>query len=130
MIKKKTILTAVLLGMLVGGVGGYVMLSKAPVKVEDVKSVNIPISQLADDYAADEAKANEKYLNKAIVVSGTVTDVQTNQDGKALVILDDKVQCTMRDNATIATGSTITVKGFCTGNSLFGVLLSDGVIVE
>lgn len=124
------ILAVVLLGVLIGGVAGYVMWNKAPVKVEDIKGVSIPISQLADDYAADETKANEKYLNKAIVVSGTVTDVQTNQDGKILVILEDKVQCTMRDSATVSAGSTITVKGFCTGNSLFGVLLSDGVIVK
>ncbi|MCB0697173.1 MAG: hypothetical protein KDC07_07395 [Chitinophagaceae bacterium] len=72
-------------------------------------------------------------MNRAIVVTGTVSEMEENQDGKLVVILagDDPmatVQCTMRDKGINAeTGATMTVKGFCNGSSIFGVLLSDCV---
>lgn len=127
--KVKIVVVVFLIVALIGGVIGYRMWNKAPVKVESVEGVRVTVAQLSDEYTADEAKANEKYLNKALVVTGAVTEVQDNQDGKKLVIMEGQVQCTMRDmDTTPVVGQTITVKGFCTGSSLFGVMLSDCVV--
>lgn len=132
----KIIFTVVVVIAIIGGVVGYMMWNKPHRKVEDIKGEEVTVTELAGAFAADEAKANEKYLNKALTVKGTVTETQQNQDGGLMIVLagDDPmatVQCTMRDKDVKAgTGEAVTVKGFCTGSSLFGVLLSDCVMVK
>ena len=129
--KGRIILMIILLAILIAVPVIYTMYNKPPDKVEDIEGVKVSVAQLADAYAADEAKANETYLNKAVIVTGVVSEVQNNQDGKLLIVLEDKVQCTLREkDAKAQAGNTITVKAFCTGSSLFGVVLSDGIIVN
>lgn len=129
--KGRIILMMIILAVLIAAPIAYIMYNKAPDKVEDIEGVNVTVAGLADAYAADETKANAQYLNKAVVVTGKISEIQNNQDGNLLVILEDKIQCTMRDKDVKAdVGATVTVKAFCTGSSLFGVLLSDGVIVK
>ena len=104
------------------------------VKVEDTKGIAITAIALSKEYSANEKAADAKYLNKAIEVSGMVSEVEKNQDGGLMVILqtDDPmagVQCTMRDpGAAAAKGSQVTIKGFCSGNGITGVSLTDCVI--
>ncbi len=134
--KGKIILLVILAGALVGaGVGAY-MWNKPHEQIEDTKGIEMTVSELASAFSNDEAKANEKYLNQAITVKGTVTETQQNQDGGLVVILagDDAmatVQCTMRDkDITANVGDVMTIKGKCTGSSLFGVLLSGCIVVK
>lgn len=133
---KKSILLIVLIIIIVGGIVGYTMWNKEPEKIEDVDVAAINIEELTNAYEADETAANEKYLNKALKVTGIVSGTETNQDGKLLIILTgdnttSEVQCTMRDVEDKAEeGANITVKGFCSGSNMFGVLLTDCVIVE
>lgn len=134
--KWKIVLLVIVLGAIVGSVVAYRMWNKPHTMIEDVKTVTVTVSDITSAFEADEAKANETYLNKAITVTGSVSETEENQDGNLVVILagDDPmatVQCTMRDKGGDAViGSTVTVKGFCNGSSLFGVLLSDCVLVE
>ena len=129
--KGKIILIVAVLAAVVGGAVGYWMWNKPHTQVEDVKGTEVSVAELTNAFAADEVKANETYLNKAIVVKGAVTEIQDNQDGNLLVILEGSVQCTMRDKGVKAeVGKIVTVKGFCTGSSLFGVLLSNCIIKE
>lgn len=134
--KGKIILIVLLVAVLAGVAVGLYMWNKPHEQIEDAQGVKVTVSELANAYSENEDKANEKYLNKALVVKGTVTETQQNQDGGLLIILagDDPmatVQCTMRDkDAKAKVGEEITVKGTCTGSSLFGVLLSGCVIVE
>ena len=136
MSKKKRLLILVLVGaIVVTGVGvGVVMWNKAPDKVEGSKGIPLTATQLCTEFGADEAAANHKYLNKALEVTGTVSEVSKNQDGIPVVILqgDDpsmNVQCSMREkNVAVAVGKTITIKGFCSGNTMFDVLLTDCII--
>lgn len=130
--KKATIIIFIVAVVaLIGVLIGYRMWTKPHVKVEDVQGVNVTTEQLAGAYASDETTANKTYLNKAIVVSGTVQEVDRNQDGKALLVLDNDIQCTMRDISSEAkVGDHVKVKGFCNGNNLFGVVISDCVIIE
>lgn len=134
--KGKIILFIILAGALIGGAVGLYMWNKPHEQIENVKGIEITVSELAAAFSENEAQANEKFLNQAITVNGTVTETQKNQDGGLVIILagDDPmatVQCTMRDkDVTADVGDQVTVKGKCTGSSLFGVLLSGCVLVK
>ncbi len=130
---KKIILVVVALGLIGGGIGAFMWFKPHP-KVEDAKGIVIAAPVLAKEYSADEKAADGKYLNKAIEVTGSVSEMEKNQDGGLMVILQTEdptggIQCTMRDkNANPAKGQTITVKGFCSGNGITGVSLTDCII--
>lgn len=105
-------------------------------KVENVKGITISAVALTKEYAGDEQAANKKYLNKAIEVSGSISELDQNQDGGTMVILqtDDamaSVQCAMRDkNIALTKGQSVVIKGFCSGNGITGVSLTDCVLKE
>lgn len=130
---KKIVLVLLILVVIAGGVG-YMMWNKPHKKVEDAKGIAITSIQLTKEFAADENAANQKYLNKAIDVTGVVSDYSKNQDGGVVITLqgvDDMsgVQCTMRDKgATTEKGKTVTVKGFCSGYLMSMVSLTDCII--
>ncbi len=132
MVKKFLIFFAV---AILAGVGIGVYLWHMPAKkVENTVGVSISAKDLGKAYAADEKAADAKYLNKAINVSGTISEIDKNQDGGIMVILqtDDPttgIQCTLRDRgANPAKGQNIIIKGFCSGNGITGVSLTDCII--
>ena len=105
-------------------------------KAEDIKGIAITSGALAKEYGADEKAADTKYLNKAIEVTGTISEVDKNQDGGVMVVLQTEdptagVQCSMREkNSAVAKGQNITIKGFCSGNGITGVSLTDCIIKQ
>lgn len=132
MIKK--FLIAIGLLVLIGICTGIYMWNKPHKKVEDAKGISITAEALSNEYNKDEKAADVKYLNKAIEVSGTISEIDKNQDGGLMVILQTAdpmagVQCTLRDKAAVvAKGQNIVIKGFCSGNGITGVSLTDCVI--
>ncbi len=122
-----------MLALVAGGAGTYMWFKPHP-KVEDAKGIVVTSEALAKEYGADEKAADAKYLNKAIEVSGVVSEVDKNQDGGLMVILQTQdpatgIQCAMREkNATATKGQSVTLKGFCSGNGITGVSLTDCVI--
>jgi hypothetical protein len=133
--KKKWPFILIVLGALVAiGAGvGITMWNKAPAKVEDKKGLEITAANLCNEFSNNEAEANRKFLNQALEVSGTVEEVIANQEGKPVIRLIGNdmmnVQCTMRDDgATAEKGKNVTVKGFCSGNTMFDVLLTDCIV--
>lgn len=130
--KKKLILVFFLLILIVGGITAFVLWNKPHPKVEDRKAEVVGAQVLYHAFTTNEQQANQSYLNKVLQVSGTVSEVSKNQDGKTVAVLatDDPlggIQCTFRDAATIQQGQTITVKGFCNGYTMV-VLLNDCVL--
>lgn len=132
MIKK--ILLFVFLLLLTGAAVGIYEWNKPPPKAEDIKGIKITSLSLSKEYAANEKSADAKYLNKDIEVSGTVSEVDSNQDGGIMIILqtDDPaagIQCALRDKGIAAAkGQNVTIKGFCSGNGITGVSLTGCVI--
>jgi hypothetical protein len=130
---KKTLVVVLALVLVGIAVGIYKWNEKAP-KVENAHAVSVTAAALAAEYAADEKNADTKYLNKAIEVSGTVSEVDNNQDGGSMIVLQTSdptagVQCSMRDKgATAAKGQQVTIKGFCSGNGITGVSLTSCVL--
>ncbi|MES2701460.1 MAG: hypothetical protein V4649_02420 [Bacteroidota bacterium] len=130
---KKILLAILILGAISAAIGVY-QWNKPHEKVEDMKGVAVTAVTLSKEYTENEQAADNKYLNKAIEVSGTVSEVNTNQDGGLMVVLDSGdpmtgVQCTMREKgASIAKGQNIKLKGKCSGNGITGVSLTDCIM--
>ena len=132
--KTRRILVAIALVVLIGAIIGYLVWNKPTDKAEDHKGVAITTTELTNAYAQSEDSANAKYLSKVLEVQGTVEEVSKSQDGAVVIKLkgndDMAVQCTMRDaNATAAVGSVATIKGFCSGSTMFDILLTDCIVV-
>jgi len=132
---KKIIFAIVLLALIGVGTGIYLFYKK-PETVDDKKGIEVASMALAKEYAANEQAANIKYLNKVIEVTGKVSETETNQDGGLMVILDTGdpmagVQCAMREKGvTVAKGQQVTIKGFCSGNGITGISLTDCIIKQ
>jgi len=132
----KRILILTIVAVLIGVGTGIYLWHMPPKKVENSIGIDISAVALAKEYTTDEKRADGKYLNKAIKVSGTISEIEKNQEGGLMIILqtDDPmagVQCTLRDKgATPAKGQNIVVKGFCSGNGITGVSLTDCIITK
>lgn len=134
--KKKTLIYLVILVIAIGGIVGYRMWNKPHEKVEDRKGIPVTVAGITKEYTDDEAAANKKYLNQAVEIEGKVASVTANQDGAVVVGLqadgtDGTVQCTMRDkDVKLEAGQQVKIQGFCSGNTMFDVLLTDCVVKE
>lgn len=118
----KRVILLVLLAGIVAGVGiGLYMWNKPHRKAENEKGIPVTAEALFREFSANESAANTKYLNKLLEVTGTVSGEETNQDGQLALVLESGdpmfgVMCTMREkNIKVAAGSTVTIKGFCSG---------------
>lgn len=128
---KKILITIIVLSLIGGGIG-YYMYNKPVASLEKKKAdIEVSASQLIADYEADETAANEKYLGKVVQVSGTVAEV-TEAPGKKKINLDtgnpmSMIICELEDGTApdaIQVGSTVTMKGMCSG------YLSDVILVQ
>ena len=123
---------AILIGV---GTGIYLWHMQAK-KVENSIGIDVSAGTLAKEYTTNEKTADAKYLNKAIKVTGIISEIDKNQDGGLMIILqtDDPmagVQCALRDTgAAPVKGQSIVVKGFCSGNGITGVSLTDCIITK
>src|SRR5687768_16067534 len=134
---KRTILIIILAAVVIGGFIAYRIYNKPHRDVTTEKALELKADDLYKDYVADEAAANSKYLNKAIEVSGEISDIQTNQDGGKVVYLKTSdpfygVNCTFKqDPGELQKGKQIKFKGICTGYITGGdVVLNEGVIIK
>lgn len=132
---RRKILTVITILLLAGISYGLYVWNKPQRDVADEKAVAIAATAIFDSFAVNETKANELYLNKAIQVTGEVTEFKKNQDGKAVVYLKSTdpvfgVNCTFKeDPGPLEKGTTITFKGICTGY-LSDVIINQGMIVK
>lgn len=95
--------------------------------------VVIKSEELTKIFGEDETKANGLYLDKVIAVSGVVKGVEKDEKGAYTIILSgdselSSVTCQMDERHNeeakdVAEGSTITVKGYCTGVLMDVVLI-------
>ncbi|MFM1930055.1 MAG: hypothetical protein RL387_1383 [Bacteroidota bacterium] len=102
--------------------------------IQAEQSIVVVADSLSAAFGADEAKANATYLNKAIQVTGAILSIDKNQAGQTTLLVGDKaafsnvsITLTTPLPSKYGVGSTITVKGVCTG-ALSDVVVTDGVI--
>lgn len=136
--KKKIILSGLLVtGFACIGIWYFIFYKPTHFKrdVADEQAITITAKQIVKNFQSNEDSANKIYLNKAIAITGEVLEAKKNQDGKPTVTLksDDSfsnIYCTLKDDAgQIQGGSTITVKGICTG-FLSDVVIIDAIIIK
>jgi hypothetical protein len=130
----KKALVIILALAVVGGFFGYRMYNKPHKDMTSAESdLKIDAAELLSSFENDEATANEKYNDKVVEVSGTVSDVSTDEDGNIKVTLDagnplGGVICQL-DNLSehkrteFPTGEKVSFKGLCTGYLMDVVLV-------
>ncbi|HRO43797.1 MAG TPA: hypothetical protein PL009_13245 [Flavipsychrobacter sp.] len=129
--KKKVLLFLLVVGA-IAAVLGYVVWNKPHETVDDKKGIQITAEALTNAFLQNELSANATYLNQVIEVSGKVSEISKNQDGKDVLLLESSdplsgVQCTMREPGNYEMEKEITIKGFCNGYTTV-VLLSDCIL--
>ena len=85
MMKKKYIRTILILGAVlftIGMVYAYLVWNKPQRDVKEETAIAVQAQALFDAYTNNETQANANYLDKAVAVTGEVTQVQTNQEQK------------------------------------------------
>jgi hypothetical protein len=130
---KKIIGLVVAIG-LVAVLIGYKMYNKPHRSVEEESSISISASELFNQFRQNEEQANSTFLNKAVEVTGVVSEVFKNQDGMQVIVLktaDDLygISCTMDHDQPIHVGAVVTIKGFCMGY-LSDVVINNGKIAN
>ncbi|HEY1201235.1 MAG TPA: hypothetical protein VGE79_09655 [Niastella sp.] len=128
----KKIIAAMLILALAGGSYGWYQYQKAPPDIRKEKGgVEITAVDLLKEFQQNETTSNMKYVDKVLVVTGTVTEVQTDSSGQATVYLQTNdlisaVICSFYQNDEsinkVKAGSPARIKGVCTG------MLSDVVL--
>ena len=133
---KKNIILTILAAIIIAVAGyAYYIWNKPARDVAKEKGIQITSVAIFDSFNTNENSADSQFLNKAIEVTGTVSDVKKNQAGNTVVYLksDDPiygVNCTFKQDPGIITkGSTITFKGICTGY-LSDVVINEGIMIK
>lgn len=89
-------------------------------------------------FESDENAANAKYLDKIIIVKGTIAEITSDTSGYTVILRDETslsgVSCLLGKDqkekaATLTLGQELTLKGICNGY-LMDVVLNKGAIVE
>jgi hypothetical protein len=126
----KAILISLLFVALLGSAYAWFFVWNKPQQnIKQASAISINATDLFNAYSLNEAEANKTYINKVVAVTGEVSNVGTNNEGKTVVLLksDDLmfgVNCTLEVAAPIKNGETITLKGLCTG------FLTDVVLIR
>ena len=92
----------------------------------DVKAdIKIATNDLIKEFETNDSAANNKYLDKTLETWGNLKDITKDDAGYYTLILGDttsmsSVRCSMdsthqKDAATVPLGSSVTVRGACTG---------------
>jgi tRNA_anti-like len=123
----------VLAFLTLGATIAYRMYNKPHRSVENETALTITAEELALAYTKNEANADKEYLDKPIQVTGLIADIASNQQNKQVIVLQGTdlsgVQCTLDQNtAELKKGSSVAIKGFCTGY-LTDVILDRCIVV-
>lgn len=120
---------------------GYIAFLKMPGASASSKEVvaELTAAELYQAYETNENKANNLYLGKAVVISGTIDDKYEDETGAPVLLIgpsgeDPVALITLEANqksklASYEIGTDIKVKGLCSG-MLMEVALTKGIIED
>lgn len=121
--KSKIIISFLVIACLAGaGVYYYVMHGGARDLTTEKTEFAVTTEQIIGEFAKNTDASNKKYLEKAIVVQGKVTNVEGLQ-----IVLDNTVSCEFKQaDTSIKVGQMVTIKGRVVGfDDLMGELKLD-----
>lgn len=132
---RKNIIAAIVISVLLGaGWLAWNVFFKPHRSVEDSPVTRVRADSLFLAFQSDESAANARFLDKGLEVSGEIAELNTNQQGQMVVILDTGdplggVVCTLvKATSGLTKGQRVRVRGFCSGY-LTDVILRDAIIV-
>jgi len=88
----------------------YVMKGGARNLEKEKSEFSVLAVQVFGDFSANSELATKKYLNKAVEITGIVTNVN-----KDVITLDGKVSCQLQVISNVNLNSNLTIKGRVTG---------------
>jgi tRNA_anti-like len=117
---KILILLIFILALLGSSYAWFFVWNKPQQNVKSATAIPVQATVLFSEYSSNEKNANTKYIDKIVEVSGKVSTVSKNSEGKTVVLLqtDDLmfgVNCTMEEDVEIKEGEAVSLKGICTG---------------
>ncbi len=134
---KKILLVSLLLFLCAVGFGFYEYFRTNAKTADLTANVKIPAIDLYNAYSDNETHSDSLYRMEVVEVTGKVTEVKTDTSG-IIVLLDGgngmfgvtcSLQKTDEEVKKIEKGSTITIRGICTG-MLMDVVLTRCAIVQ
>lgn len=136
--KRNLIMLASLSAVILALLGLYFLREynrKIPDTAERKADYSMTAEQVIGAFAAGEKAANTKYLDKVLEISGTVKSVEHDEKGQFTVSIGDpvamsSVRCSMdslhnQEAAGLQPGTSIIIKGICTGYNADELLGSD-----
>lgn len=125
---KKIILIAFLIIFSIAGAYYYAMNAGGRNIETEKADFTVTTSAFSQEFSSNDAGATKKYLNKAIAISGTISDINTTEN---LVILDQTTICQfLKVDGTLQKGTKINIKGRFTGfDDLMGELKLDQCVI-
>ena len=69
---------------------------------------SLTATQISQDFLLDEPKANLKYLDKSITVTGKITNIDSKNN---TLVIDEKVFVLMKKNSDVKQNEVITIQG-------------------
>lgn len=100
---------------------GFIIWNKPHRNIKDADAIETNAVALYQALSQDSSKMKMIFLNKVVTVSGKVKQVQTNQEGEQVILLETNVDgasvnCTMEEKVdAIKPGETTEIKGMCIG---------------
>ena len=109
---KKFKLVAILLVVLIIGLFSYnyVMTSGGRDLEKETSEFSVSATAIFGDFSANAEMATKKYLNKAVEITGKVTNITKN-----VITLDGKVSCQFEASEKVNLDSQVKIKGRVTG---------------
>ncbi len=136
--KKIILLALVFILALAGGSYYYVFIYSKNRKFDmaAAEAISIDATALVKAFQENEANANKTYLDKVLLIKGTVSITAQNQTGEHTITLSSEdpfagVMATLDSTETkqVKVGDNIQVKGFCKG-FLSDVVINNAIIAD
>lgn len=137
----KIIVALVLLAAVLGAWFAYREYNRKPASMESMKADFVTnTATLLGAFEENEAKANQQYLDKVVEVEGAIRAINQDEAGLYTVTLGDdgslsSVRCSVdsvisEQARDLVPGSSVTVRGVCTGFMADPLLGSDVTLVR
>ncbi|TXG39333.1 OB-fold protein [Seonamhaeicola maritimus] len=108
---KKKLIIVLLIGVIGVVLYNYIYKDHRNISTEKAE-FTITSIELSNDFQIAPSDSEKKYLNKTIVVSGTISEVNDNN-----LVLNQNIFCQLQDpiNQSLQIGNSLKVKGRCIG---------------
>lgn len=111
MSKKLKMILVLLVILIIGFLAyNYVMTGGARDLKKESSEFSVTATSIFNEFAASSETATTKYLNKAVEVTGKVTNIAEN-----VITIDGKVSCQLQVSEQVSLDSQVRIKGRVTG---------------